>query len=206
METKPTVFVVNENPGICQSLTRLLQSIQIPIEFYSRAADFLQAVDAERRGCAILDVRIADMSGVELQQIMQDRGIRLPVIILTAFGDIPTVIRCMKAGAVDFFQKPFDEQLLLEAIWAALRRNQAYWQQHSETNDIKARLQSLTEAERQVVDRLLMGKSYKQIAKELHISYRTVQYRRAQILQKMGTDDVPSLAMLVTKVRLALSA
>jgi len=205
MVAQSTVFVVDDDPSMCRTLANLMRSVRLPVQTYAVAADFLHAIDHDQPGCVILDVRMPMMSGLEIQQKLIERGIRLPAIMLTAFGDVPSVIRSMKAGALDFIQKPFDNQMLLDVVMSALRRDQESRQDRAEKDDIEARLESLTIPEREVVDRLMAGKGYKNIAKELRISYRTVQYRRAQIMKKMGTADVPGLALLMSKLPLPSS-
>jgi two-component system response regulator FixJ len=197
MENEPTVFVVDDDPAARSSVAALVASHGLKVESFASAEEFLAARDSNERGCLIADVRMAGISGLELQERLTAKGDSLPVIIITGFADIPMAVRAMQAGAVTFLEKPCAEQELWQSIQAALESDdqaQATSQEHA---DVVARRASLTSGEVDVLERLLEGKPNKQIAAELGVGLRTVELRRANLMKKMRAESLAELVHLV---------
>jgi two-component system response regulator DctR len=190
-----TVFVVDDDAAVRDSIAELVESVGLQVEGYASGPAFLQAVQADRPGCLVLDVRMAEMSGLVLQQRLNALGIGIPVILLTGHGDVPMAVQAMKAGAVDFLQKPYRDQALLDSINAALSLDAAARRADTETNNFEQRLAALTEREKEVLDHLLMGKNTKEIAKVLGISPRTEEAHRRNLLRKLGLGSVKELML-----------
>jgi FixJ family two-component response regulator len=201
-EPTPTVFVVDDDEGVRSALALLLKSMGQPAATYASAADFLADYDAERPGCALLDVRMPGMSGLELQDELNRRGVVLPVIFITGHGDVPMAVEAMQRGAFDFLQKPFGDDDLAERIRRALARDRELRAAIGEKSQIRARLARLTPRERQVLELVAAGKPNKVMAAELGVSQRTVEIHRAHVMKKMGAS---SLAQLV-RMRLVAGA
>jgi FixJ family two-component response regulator len=201
-EPTPTVFVVDDDEGVRSALALLLKSMGQPAATYASAADFLADYDAERPGCALLDVRMPGMSGLELQDELNRRGVVLPVIFITGHGDVPMAVEAMQRGAFDFLQKPFGDDDLAERIRRALARDRELRAAIGEKSQIRARLARLTPRERQVLELVATGKPNKVMAAELGVSQRTVEIHRAHVMKKMGAS---SLAQLV-RMRLVAGA
>lgn len=200
--TEPTVFIIDDDPGMQQSLAVLVQTIALNVETYASAQAFLDAVTPDRRGCLILDLRLPGMSGRELQTQLQQRGIHLPIIFLSGHGDIETAVAAIKEGAIDFLEKPCSGQRLLDQVQAALRLADEWRQRDQRLNIVRERLQRLSQGEYDVLQGIVDGKPYKTIAKELGLSYKTVEARRARIVKKMEVDSLPELNRLVLEYQL----
>lgn len=190
---EPTVFVVDDEQPVRDSLRWLLEPLKLNIETYASARDFLSAYDPARPGCLVLDVRMPRMSGLELQEELNARRIRLPVIMITGHGDVPIAVRSMKAGALDFIEKPFSEQVLLERIQHALAADASQRRELAEREAVRVRIAALTVREREVLERVVAGKSNKLIANELGVSTKTVEAHRAKVMEKLGTHSVVEL-------------
>ncbi|MCB1878394.1 MAG: response regulator transcription factor [Chromatiales bacterium] len=182
------------------SLRWLIESVGLSVETYNSAQEFLNAYTPDRSGCIVLDVRMPGMSGLELQEHLNSRRIMIPVIIVTGHGDIPMAVAAMKAGAVEFIEKPFNDQRLLDCVQEALQRDNRIRNDQVEKAAIDQRLDNLTPREREVMEMVVAGKANKVIAALLDVSAKTVEAHRAKVMEKMG---VTSLAELV---RLALIA
>jgi len=197
----PTVFVVDDDQAVRDSLRWLIESINLNVEIHGTAQAFLAACDPTRSGCLVLDVRMPGMSGLDLQENLVTHGISLPVIIITGHADVPMAIRAMKAGAYDFVEKPFNHQALLESIQKAIahdantRRRSELW---SET---EVRITTLTPREREVMDWVVAGRSNKQIALNLGVSTKTVEAHRANMMGKMAADALSKLVEQVVRWR-----
>jgi two-component system response regulator FixJ len=200
MSRQPTVFVVDDDAAVRKSLRWLLESVSLPVETFATGQEFLDAFDPDRPGCLVVDVRLPEMSGLELQERLAARGATLPAIVITAHGDVPMAVRAMKGGAIDFLEKPFSDQLLLDRVQQALRLDSQVRQQRERQGQVVARLNLLTPREREVLERVVQGKSNKVMAAELDISTKTVEAVRARLMRKMQADSVADL------VRMALLA
>jgi two-component system response regulator FixJ len=196
-----TVFVLDDDASMRDSLRWLIQSVGLPVEAYSSAGDFLEKYDRERPGCLVLDVRMRGMSGLELQEELVRRGISVPVIVVTGHADVPMAVRAMKAGALDFLEKPFSDQALLDRIQRAIEIDREARRSRDERADVLARLAVLTRREREIVDLLVEGKANKEIAAELGLSTRTVEGHRAHIMDKVGATSFAELVRMTLVAR-----
>lgn len=195
--TSATVFVVDDNPSVLRTLRALLQSAGLAVETYASAGEFLAAFDPKRPGCLVLDIRLGQESGLDLQDDLRRRNASLPIIVLTGHATVAASVRAMKAGAVDFLRKPAPPELLLERIHAAIERNRQQRAAGEERAGVMRQLARLTPREREVMELLLEGKSSKEIASAMHVSVRTVEGHRRMVFFKM---DVSSAAQLVRAV------
>ncbi len=201
MTNEPTVFVVDDDDAVRRFLTGLIQSIDLKVEAYASAKDFLDAYEPNRPGCLLLDVRMPGMSGLELQRELAERSIDLQVVILTGHGNVPVAVQAMKAGAVDFIEKPFNNELLLDRIQAAVAqslRSDSEREKHGET---LRRLDTLTPRERQVFDLVVTGETNKSIAHRLKISEKTVEIHRAKVMRKMRARSLASLVHMAVSLQ-----
>ncbi len=195
MSSEPTVFVVDDDSEVRETLKWLVESVGLKIETFASAQDFLNAYDPKRPGCLVTDVRMPGMSGIELQAKLMAAEVTLPIIVVSGYADVPTAVRSMKGGAIDFVEKPFNEQMMLERIQLSILEDARLRQKRAQRERARARLQSLTPRERQVMDLVILGRSNKQIARELDISPKTVEVHRSNVMAKMKAQ---SLAELVT--------
>jgi len=193
LKDSTTVFVVDDDPAFRKSLRWLIESVDLNVETYASAIEFLENFDANTPGCAVLDVRMPGMSGVELQEQLRNDGSDIPVIAVTAFGDVQTAVRAMKGGATDFLEKPISDQVLLDHIQRAIVDDLENHRSRVKDNEVTERVESLTQREREVMDRVILGLSSKEIAQELGISFKTIESHRAKIMKKMGATSVPHL-------------
>ena len=175
MPIEPTVFLVDDDPAVRRLLTQLIRSVGLPVKAFESGSAFLASLPAASLGCLVMDVRMPDMTGLELQRKLIEQGWPMPVIVLTGYGDVPTVIAAFKAGAFDFVEKPFNEHQLLDTIQAAMRQAKKIHSRLVQQKEIELRLANLTGGERRVLDLMMAGKDYKSIARDLDISYTTVQ-------------------------------
>lgn len=196
--SQPIVFIVDDDAAVRDGLGLLCETAGLRVECHPSAESFLAAYRPEQPGCLVLDVRMGAMSGPELQAELVRRGSHLPIVFLTAHGDIPMTVRAMRAGAVDFLTKPVHGGLLLERVQAALRSNDALLNQQASQHGQRQRLASLTPRELEVMNLALAGLSNKQIAKQLGISHRTVELHRSRILHKTGCASLLELALLAS--------
>jgi FixJ family two-component response regulator len=196
MEAKPTVFVVDDDPSVRRALNRLIESVGLAARSYASAPEFLNEATSDVAGCLVLDLRMPGMSGLDLQRTLVERQIGLPIIFMSAHGDVPSSVRAMKAGAVDFLEKPFSEQALLDAVHAALRWDAQMRTARSRRDDVLRRVESLTPREREVFALVVVGRMSKEIAVELAISEVTVKVHRGRVMTKMGADSVAELVHL----------
>lgn len=192
-----TVFVVDDEASMRDSLRFLLESVGLRVETYPEAGEFLDSWSPERAGCIVTDVRMRGMSGLELQEELVRRAIDVPVIVITGHGDVPMAVRAMKSGAIDFLQKPFSDQALLDRVQQAIEIAQDKRRSRAERVEIEGRLSLLTPREREIADLLVDGKANKEIAGELGLSTRTVEGHRAHIMDKLGADSFADLVRLV---------
>jgi two-component system, LuxR family, response regulator FixJ len=196
MGTEPTVFVVDDEPIIRTSLQRLIQSVSLNVETFATAVEFLDAYQAGRPGCVVLDVRMPGISGLDLQDRMVERGIDIPVIFITAYGDVPMAVRALKAGAVDFLQKPFNNQTLLDCIQDAIGQDAQARRDRARQDELVTLFAELTPREREVMDLVVSGKPNREIAVELGLSAKTVEVHRAHVMHKLHVDSLADLVRL----------
>ena len=193
-EIEPTVFIIDDEPEMCRSLELLFRSASHEAESFSSAEEFLESYDAHRPGCIVLDMRLGGMSGVELQRRLVARGRTMPIIMISGHATVSTVVDAIKEGAIDFLEKPFDDDVLLSKVANALS---AETEGRFAGSKVRARLDSLSPREREVMDLLVEGRSARQVAEELGISPKTVDKHRMSLLQKMRADSVVELVNLV---------
>ncbi|MGH8316704.1 MAG: response regulator transcription factor [Steroidobacteraceae bacterium] len=196
-EPTPTVFVVDDDNAIRNSLRLLLKSVDLASRTMGSAAEFLETCCPSQPGCLVLDVRMPGMSGLELQQELNRRGATIPVIFITGHGDIPMAVEAMQHGAFDFLQKPFRDQELIDRIQRALAKDQRTRAALTERGRIRERLESLTPREREVLALMIQGKPNKIMAHELSVSQRTVEIHRARVMEKSGADSLAQLVRMV---------
>lgn len=196
MKTKATVFVVDDDPAVRDSLTLLLEEEDIVVESFASAEAFLANLPRARHSCAIVDLRMPGIDGMQMQAELSKRGVLLPVIFLTGHGDIPLSVRAVKAGAVDFLTKPVTAKALLESVQAALVDSARLHTQAEAIQTAAERLATLTERERQVMALAVEGLHNKEIARDLGISYRTVEIHKARIMHKTGANTLLDLARI----------
>jgi FixJ family two-component response regulator len=196
MNSNPTVFVVDDDPAVRESLTLLLEQEGLNVESFDSAEAFLATCRSVPRSCAILDICMPGMDGIQLQAELTRRGLALPIIFLTSYGDIPLSVRAIKAGAVDFLTKPITCALLLESIHAAFRASERLTSQAEANHTAAARVASLTEREHDVLLLAIEGLPNKEIARRLGISHRTVEIHKARIMHKTGADTLLDLARI----------
>lgn len=197
----PTIFVVDDDAGVRQSLEMLMRAIGHRAETYASGEEFLEHYSSDRPGCLILDLRMPGMSGLELQEKLIERGSVLPVIFITAHGDVPTAVDAVKGGAIDFIQKPFRDEDLIEKIEHALRQNASALERSAKLGDVAGRIEALTPRELEVMEIVVEGKTNKAIAAELGLSERTIEIHRARVMRKMKADSLPDLVKMVLSVR-----
>ncbi len=196
MHADATVFVVDDDPAARDSVAALVRSKGLPVATYASAEQFLTAFDSSRVGCLVVDVRMTGMTGLDLQEVLRQGGSRLPIIIITGFGDVPTAVRAMRAGAFTFLEKPCRDQELWSCIQKALDAAGRARLEDIRKADVEARLAHLTPDELRVMREMVAGKPNKVIAAELDIGLRTVELRRANVLKKMHADSLAELVRL----------
>jgi FixJ family two-component response regulator len=193
-EAESIVFIIDDDPLYRRSSERLVRSVGFDVQSFETARDFMSSRRPNVPSCLILDVRLPGLSGLDLQRVLTEAGVHIPIIFVTGHGDIPMSVQAMKAGAVEFLTKPFRDQALLDAIRQAIGRDQAARQQHARNAELRRRYESLKPREREVFKCVVSGMLNKQIADELGATERTVKFHRGNIMRKM---QVKSLAELV---------
>ena len=191
---KSTVYIVDDDQAIRHAMELLMRSVGLDYEIFHSGDDFLTDHTNDRAGCLVLDIRMPGLGGLELQEKLNDMGSTLPIIFITGHGDVPMAVEAMQKGAVDFIQKPFRDQELLDRIGEALKADQELRSAREEKAEVQSRIDKLTNRERQVLDLVVTGKPNKVIAYELGVSQRTVEIHRARVMEKM---EAKSLADLV---------
>ena len=197
MSDKPTVFVVDDDSAMRDSLRQLIASTGFEVQCFGSAKDFLRQADRSGPACLVLDLRMPGMSGMDLHEKLVQHEIKIPVIFVTGHGDVSTGVRAMKSGAVDFLEKPYDPEQLIEAIRQGIGQDAQRQRAQRVQASANALLAQLTNAESEIMAGIVDGKTNKQIAEELDLSLRTVQYRRAGIMKKMKVNSKPELITLI---------
>ncbi|KXS53012.1 response regulator FixJ [Marinobacter persicus] len=200
-DIQQTVYVVEDDEAVRDSLELLLKSDDKPVQTYESASAFLKDYSDQMAGCIVLDIRMPGMDGMELQKKLNEKHSILPIIFVTGHGDVPMAVDAMKEGAVDFIQKPYREEALLEKIEAALEQDREQRKSLDEKQEIIRRVKSLTPREREIMDRMIAGQANKVIAIELEISQRTVEIHRSRVMHKMGTHSLAHLVRMVLSVK-----
>ena len=199
-ETLPIVFVVDDESAVGVSIKRLLHSVGLEARHFTSASEFLRAKRPDAPGCIVLDVRLPDLSGLDLQQELAKANVDLPVIFVTGHADIPMTVRAMKAGAVEFLTKPFREQELLEAVQRAISRHRQTLDQRASMRVLQSRYELLTPREREVFPRVASGLLNKQVAAELNASEKTIKVHRGQLMQKMEAHSLSDLIRMAEQL------
>ena len=198
--TRGIVFVVDDDASIRRALERLIRSVDLAVESFASAKELLGRKPPDGPGCIVTDVRMPGLSGLDLQKELASAGLDLPVIFLTGHGTIPMSVRAMKAGAVDFLQKPVDDQVLLDTIHQAIELDRQTRTQRARQDQLEQRLESLTPREREVFALVVQGLLNKQVAGELGTSEKTVKVHRARVMQKMEADSLADLVRMGERV------
>jgi len=199
--TRETVFIVDDDAAICEGLSNLLDSVGILTEHYASAELFWKSWNDSRAGCMLLDARLPGASGVEFQERLRRMGIGLPIIFMTAHGDVPMVRKVMKAGAIEFLTKPFQKQELLHAVEQAFDQDRTRRREDSIVSAIKARINSLTDREREVMAMVTAGLLNKQIAAELNLSEITVKVHRRRVMDGMQASSLAELVKMCERAK-----
>ena len=202
-EALPTVFIVDDDRGLRQAIQDLVESVGLRAESFASGEDFLRAKRMNRPSCLVLDVRLPQMSGLDFQQRLTETGIQIPIIFITAHGDIPMSVRALKSGALEFLTKPFRDQDLLDAIHQALERDRVAREQQSEIHNLQERVRTLTAREQQVMNLVVSGMLNKQIASEIGTSEATVKIHRGNVMRKMKAGSVVDLVRMADKLTLS---
>ena len=200
-EALPTVFIVDDDRGLRQAIHDLVESVGLRAESFASGEDFLRAKRMNRPSCLVLDVRLPQMSGLDFQQRLTETGIQIPIIFITAHGDIPMSVRALKSGALEFLTKPFRDQDLLDAIHQALERDRVAREQESEIHNLQERVRTLTAREQEVMNLVVSGMLNKQIASEIGTSEATVKIHRGNVMRKMKAGSVVDLVRMADKLK-----
>jgi FixJ family two-component response regulator len=196
------VFVVDDDPSIREAIKSLLRLEGLRVETFGTAQEFLRSQRPDLPGCVVLDVELPGLSGLDLQRELAAHGVKLPIIFITGYGDIPMSVRAMKAGATEFLTKPFRDQDLLDAIQQALERDRAARQHSSEIAELRKRFDALTSREREVMSLVVAGWLNKQIGFELKISEITVKIHRGRVMNKMGAQSLAELVRMTERLEI----
>ena len=204
MTSKGTVFVVDDDEAVLDSLKASLETVGFTVEVYQSGLDFLESNDPPRKGCLLLDVRMPDIDGLEMQRRLEASRDRLPIIIMTGHGDVTMAVTAMKAGAFDFIEKPFTDETLLEAIERALEHTSKMQRRETSVGEIEEKIRRLTARERDVFEQLVIGRPNKVIAFELGISPRTVEVHRSRVIEKLQARSLSQLVRMAMAIGLQL--
>lgn len=202
-ELEPIVFVIDDDQLFRRSTERLIRAAGLNVQPLASAGDFLKGPRPDGPACVVLDVRMPGLNGIDLQDQLTRLGIDIPIIFITGHGDIPTTVRAMKAGAVEFLTKPFRRQVLLDAIRAAIERDRSALQKRSETRELYRHYEQLTPREREVMSLVAKGLLNKQVAGELSTTEATIKFHRAHIMEKMGAESLADLVRMSEKLALS---
>jgi FixJ family two-component response regulator len=203
-EPVPTVIVIDDDPAIRESIGGLLRSVGLQAKLFASVDEFLKAGRPDGPACLVLDVRLPGRSGLDFQRELAAANIQLPIIFITGYGDIPMSVTAMKGGAIEFLTKPFRDQDLLDAIQLGLARDRAWLENEKATAALRARFETLTSREREIMAFVVAGRLNKQIAYEIGISEITVKVHRGQVMRKMQAASLPDLARMADRLNTTL--
>ena len=198
----PTVFIIDDDAGVRESIQDLVESVELHAESFATAQEFLASKRQDGPSCLVLDVRLPDTSGLDLQQKLSRAGVRIPIIFITGHADIPMTVRAMKSGAVEFLTKPFREQDLLDVIHRALKRDREVRERQRQLAELQDRYSTLSARERDVMSLVVSGLLNKQIAAELGASETTVKTHRGHVMQKMQAKSLPDLVRMADRLKI----
>lgn len=201
MKAQALVYVIDDDASVRKSLERLIRSAGLDVESFPSAQDFLSFNPPDRPGCLVLDVKMPGITGLELQDQLAGAHRSIPIIFITGFGNVPASVQAMKAGAVDFLEKPFDDKTLLDAIHRAVNHDLQYRQRNNELAAIRKRLEGLTKREQEVFRLVVTGMLNKQVAFQLGIAEKTIKVHRARIMQKTGVQSLADLVRLAEQLK-----
>ena len=199
----PVVFVVDDDPSVGKALARLFRSAGLGVEVYTSAREFLGRETQDVPGCLVLDLKMPGIGGLDLQRDLKAAGVEIPIVFLTGHADVPASVKAMKAGAVDFLEKPFEGARLLEVVRAAVEKDLRAREERAEVAAVRRRVESLTPREREVFDPFFKGMLNKQVAHALGNAEKTVKVHRARVMRKMGADSLAELVRLALKAGVA---
>ncbi len=197
----PIIFVVDDDEAVRLSTEMLIRSMGLRVESFGSAAEFLEDFDPQQPGCVILDIRMPGMSGLELQEHLNEMKASIPIVFVTGHGDVPMAVKAMKGGAVDFLQKPFRDQELIDRVHSALDEDREKREESAARDKINERIKALTSREFEVMGLVVEGKPNKEIAFDLGLSPRTVEIHRARVMQKMAAGSLPELVRMALRAR-----
>jgi FixJ family two-component response regulator len=200
-----TVFIIDDDRGVREAIQDLVESVGLRAESFATGEEFLSTRRGADPSCLVVDVRLPQMSGLDFQRRLTDTNVQIPIIFITAHGDIPMSVQALKSGAVEFLTKPFREQNLLDAIQQALQRDDAARKQHAEIHNLQERYHALTAREREVMTLVVSGMLNKQIAEEIGASEGTVKIHRGHVMQKMQAGSIVELVRMADKLKLSPS-
>ena len=200
------VFVVDDDPSVRDSIERLLGTIRLPVKAFATPREFLSADRPQVPSCLVLDVRLPGISGIDFQRELAKTNVRIPIIFITAHGDVPMSVKAMKAGAIEFLIKPFHDQDLLDAVQTALEKDRLRRLSEAEIGELHRRLRTLTPRESQVLPLLISGRLNKQIAAEIKASEATVKVHRSQLMRKMEARSLPDLVRMAEKLGISAAS
>src|ERR1700685_319963 len=199
-DSDPIVFVVDDDASVRDAVKRLIASVGLRVETFGSTREFLSARRPEAPACLVLDVRLPDVSGLELQRDLAAANVHIPIIFITGHADVPMTVRAMKAGAVEFLTKPFRGQELLDAIQEAIAKDRMAWNERAQMADLRARYNTLTPREKEVLILVASGLLNKQIGAELGTSELTIKTHRGRVMQKMGADSLADLVKMAERI------
>lgn len=200
-QREPLVYVVDDDAAVLDAIRMLLRSVGLRSQTYVSATEFLASFDPEQLGCLVLDIRMPGMSGIELQERLREIGAMIPIVFVTAHGDIPMAVQAVKAGALDFIPKPFRDQDLLDRVQQAIELDRQHRDELSDRAELRRRYETLTAREREVFRLVAAGKANKVIAADLGISQRTVEIHRGRVMEKMRARSLPQLVRIALQVQ-----
>lgn len=199
-EPQPIVFIIDDDISVREGISDLLRSVGLGVQAYASTQEFVSSKRPDARGCIILDVRLPGRSGLDFQQTLRELGIRLPVIFISGHGDIPISVRAMKSGAIEFLAKPINEQQLLDAVQAGIELDRANRQDNALATELRARFDSLTSREREIMSLVVSGKPNKQIGFQVGLSVMTIKVHRSHVMQKMQAKSLVDLVRMADKL------